>query len=643
MAFEHWVAFIRGGDHSYTSEVTAREHLRCPLLWCRESFDNLTSTLLHVSKCPWLSNAWYWCPFCCRPESFMGSQEPCANPRQCNIQRKDSKLRRAVTFFKHLGLKSCSRQRTSGSSAADPTEPFDTWYNAMRANEQESEMEDTSRKHSGRAELAESSSGFRVPQSYIGNRAGNVYEMENASIDTHHAPSYPSRQEANPVSQPCEFDIEPFVTRPCQRAELASPGTSFTAIGSQFEDNLRNAEPTEEMLMSPASTIRRPFNYHSAEIITLRHSELEAPSPAYKGPDTVSRPGIVDHRGCYDNPASLFGGPPVTSGNYDDLRDATVLGTQSQVEDLCETVGNLHQEWLQRCQSTSDLCLHISRLSPQSLLDQGAQALQLVFRSRLPSTFDAVFALALFACTAAYTIHGNNSSHYSNNFPQQVINLQNLLGSESDARVFAQLFNLLFWPQCSSTETSDPHTPQHAKQPAPETFQSSLKSNGVFQECSRFLDGKLSLKFVQQVMTICIEIEYADILERSAKYPSDLPWYAHNHTANIEEMLRTIVHPLRECEGIEALHDAVNHTAMELNSGALRSVREVEVSLISNGKVGSIDTSSCSTIANDYNTTVILPVPNSLSEIHRRCYLYMRPDHARNRPQLAQSMLCYEY
>lgn len=55
-------------------------------------------------------------------------------------------------------------------------------------------------------------------------------------------------------------------------------------------------------------------------------------------------------------------------------------------------------------------------------------------------------------------------------------------------------------------------------------------------------------------------------------------------------MLKTIIHSLQRCDGIEALHDTINYTAMELSNGSLRSVREVEVSLISNGKVGNTHT-----------------------------------------------------
>ena len=78
---------------------------------------------------------------------------------------------------------------------------------------------------------------------------------------------------------------------------------------------------------------------------------------------------------------------------------------------------------------------------------------------------------------------------------------------------------------------------------------------------------------------------YADILERNKQHPSYLSWYALNHITNIEEMLKKIIHPLQKCRGIEALHATIEHTTTELRNGSLRSVREVEISLISNVNV----------------------------------------------------------
>ena len=82
-----------------------------------------------------------------------------------------------------------------------------------------------------------------------------------------------------------------------------------------------------------------------------------------------------------------------------------------------------------------------------------------------------------------------------------------------------------------------------------------------------------------------IGIEYAIVKERSKNYPTHLAWYAQNHVTNIEEMLNTIIYPLDRCDGIEALRGGIDYTATALRDGSLRSVREVEVSLISNGKV----------------------------------------------------------
>ncbi len=74
-------------------------------------------------------------------------------------------------------------------------------------------------------------------------------------------------------------------------------------------------------------------------------------------------------------------------------------------------------------------------------------------------------------------------------------------------------------------------------------------------------------------------------MERNQQYPTHLAWYAQNHVTNIEEMLKTVIHPLQSCDGIEGLRGSIDFTATELRTGSLRSVREVEVTLLSNGKV----------------------------------------------------------
>ena len=84
-----------------------------------------------------------------------------------------------------------------------------------------------------------------------------------------------------------------------------------------------------------------------------------------------------------------------------------------------------------------------------------------------------------------------------------------------------------------------------------------------------------------------IGVEYAAILERSKRSPNQSSEYAQNHVTNTEAMLKTIIHPLERWAGIEAFQDTIKFTTSELSNGSLLNPREVEVSLISNGKVSS--------------------------------------------------------
>lgn len=113
MAFQNWVAYGR----VVTTDSSARENLTCPLLWCRHKFENLESCLQHVSTCQWLPNAWYWCPQCRRAELFTLEEADSTFPSSHPVRRKDSKLRRAVSFFKQIGRRGHSQQREATATA----------------------------------------------------------------------------------------------------------------------------------------------------------------------------------------------------------------------------------------------------------------------------------------------------------------------------------------------------------------------------------------------------------------------------------------------------------------------------------------------------------------------------------------------
>ena len=509
MAFQHWVAYIRGSDIGDPSDATAKEHLRCPLLWCRENFDSLAPTLQHVSQCPSLSNAWYWCPYCCRPENFKASEEQCAEPQQQGIKRKDSKLKRAVTFFKHLGLKSCLRHKISGASSTYDIESFDMWL----AKRQRSEMEDTSHDTIRRAELADSSNDIRCRGAYAKRKENTVYEVEDTNVATSQGSNHLSQyaRETNSTLQICELDAEPPTT---------------VGTGAQFDATPHDIESMEEVLVSPVSIDECSFAHQSAESTTSHYYELESAIPAHNAPDAMLLPEIVNRRKCQANVVSPYSGLPLSLKNDDSLCNVMTLSTHSQIKELCGIVRVLNEEWLQRCQSRPDLLIRASALSPRSLVDEGTQTLQLIFRGVVPKTFDAVFALTHVACSAAYIIHEDDSSYRWNEFFQQILRLQDLIQNGSDARIFVQLVDLLRWRDYSSAEhlggnyfldesrgslvplrksvvglggflstgaeATDVQAPQYSTELAMAKILDILKKGAVIEECSRFLDGKLA-------------------------------------------------------------------------------------------------------------------------------------------------------
>ncbi|KAL9004344.1 MAG: hypothetical protein Q9188_002838 [Gyalolechia gomerana] len=143
LAFQHWVAY------DLYSEKNRRTtgQIQCPLIGCRSGFDDLESCLAHLAKCTWLSNAWYWCPFCVRPEQFTARDQSLASalePGQSGGEQKPSPLVHhqdskpksgAARFLKTVGGKLGCLQRTSMSRAFTRTHVSHSVRNQPQASQ----------------------------------------------------------------------------------------------------------------------------------------------------------------------------------------------------------------------------------------------------------------------------------------------------------------------------------------------------------------------------------------------------------------------------------------------------------------------------------------------------------------------------
>ena len=96
--FLDWVENYRSPD-PYIDEDELR---MCPLLWCRKTCDSKESVISHVSKCPWLSDAWYLCPYHRRPERYLECNKLCETMPKCRIRNKEDKLNLADKFLKWI-------------------------------------------------------------------------------------------------------------------------------------------------------------------------------------------------------------------------------------------------------------------------------------------------------------------------------------------------------------------------------------------------------------------------------------------------------------------------------------------------------------------------------------------------------------
>lgn len=409
----------------------------------------------------------------------MISEEKYADPVQHNTERRDSKLRRAVTFFKHLGLKSCSRHKDPGPSSAGDYKSHDIWL----ANRHRYEMEDT----------------FCAELEAI--EVENVFEMDSTEANTTQDLDYLPRYTQTPdvPFQRSELDVEPLILDLRSDGKNANPADPFMDIRARLEAAQHGAVPLGEMPESPASTIGVPISHQNTEHIPSLDADVGSAGPAYLSPDIVRSPEVVDYYCYHASISTTHSRPTVASEEEGSLCEGTASSAYSQIYELDDTVRVFNAELLSRCQSTPRIVQRASAFSSRCLSDMGAQALRLIIKGGQPETFDAVLALAHIACAVAYIVHRPDGSHCWNKILRDIHQLQHLILDENDAVVFSQLMDMLLWPQGFSAKQScgthflneDLQAPCFPKKSALMHNQPSLKDGLLVQQCLAFLDGKL--------------------------------------------------------------------------------------------------------------------------------------------------------
>ena len=579
MAFQNWVAYGR----PQSSDVSAKEYLMCPLLWCRSNFENLASTLQHVARCPCLSDGWYWCPHCCRPEQFIDAKRSCGQFRQCTPQRKSSKLKRAVEFFKHLGLKTCPKSCRPAKRFRSSNGGHEHQFKQTYGQYETSELADTS---PGPAELpSDSQDDYRFWPDPVFEE-GQTYEMEQP-------PPYSSMNIG-------EKDNESMCGRQTEaRSGLGSweLDDGFPHVSPLFHNvvaELREFAETE-MLVSPISDLQDSF--YQEEIPDLAPKKLSKNVIPMRVP-FVTMPWLgsihSDRRQApiCDNLIAASTSSP--DSRKIESRPAW-KPTSTQIEELRDIVHVINYEWLKRLDSATDFRVPYPDYCIRSLFETGIQVLQECYQNILPTTFKEVFALMHIACGVFYIKHGNDTCYGWGGLFQDFLRWQYALREERDIHLLLAVTKQLWRPDCVTLSQEATMSPIHALGSVFTVNQQSahpvdfFRNGMIIRECSEFLNGKsLPCVLCHDLSDMWLEgFECAGLIEDRSSNHGTLNWYAQNHVTNIQEMLCRITEPLQGWNHVEPLREIIANTNDHLYNGSLRCTREVEVWLSATTKVSS--------------------------------------------------------
>ena len=465
MAFQNWVAY----DRSQSSNVTVKECLTCPLLWCRCNFPDLASTLQHVSRCQYLSGGWYYCPYCCRPEQFMDVDGSFPRLPQYLPLRKNTRLRRAVSFFKHLGHKCCSKcHRSSRSDEGTCYEVGDAPIDACK----ESEVPELAGP--GPVELS----------IYHDKKA---YEMEQPPPPPYHEFVLGwSKETAFPKSGPrnnTDF--------------LPDTNIQSSSRGPEIMDCVE-----DETLNSSMSNIYEL----SSHCRTPELAAQDLPKPVNPTLDPVElipslEPIRDDHlQDRLDKNAFAVSLPFQVAGDIFLSFDNKAISPKSQIDELRDLVHMLNYAWTKRLDVMPGLGVSCSEYRMPSLFEKGVQVLKRCYQDIVPTTFKEVFALAHIAYAASYTMHSNDGSYRWIEFFEDMLQWQHVLSEERDAHLLIAVTNLLWChsipsPYGSTAMATPASTSCLVGQSIPAQVQlqhpaNRWKSGTIMRECSRYLDGK---------------------------------------------------------------------------------------------------------------------------------------------------------
>lgn len=325
-------------------------------------------------------------------------------------------------------------------------------------------------------------------------------------------------------------------------------------------------------------------------------SELDSTSPQTYPNDGHRHPAPQNHsRDCATSQA-LSTKPLPHCFNHNALlvSNSASASKQLQVEELQELFRVINNEWMRRMEPLPQLWLPCSELSISSLFERAVRTLKDFTWGRCALNFEDVFATMHLAFAAAFSLHWQQDFYSWNALCADALQWQHALSDDEDKVLFLSAMSRWWLHELeptplfiSSYYTSfGSVTPQGSAYCGDQkTLPEILRNTEIFKVCIGFLDGKsirYQFKAYCDHSNLSIGFERATVQERNDDHPAK---DAKSRTWEIQHMIKTITRPLLQRRGIEALRRIVIDTEFLIDRGLLQNTREVEVALLTSGRV----------------------------------------------------------
>ena len=458
-----------------------KEKLMCPMLWCRANcFEDHESLLKHTANCKHLSDTWYWCPHCTRPERFTGGghwRGPIPGPA---VKRTGSKIK---AWLKDLGRKNTTKVYEAPASQHPNAADFSVLPFGLS---QKSEMD-------GLPSFRRKMEGLPSVRS----------EMEGSLY-----PTYFSKEKkiANPVNELSGSLVEQFeLPNP---EDLALPELASAECASRRESSGRSSQwspATEEhfsdhMVSTPAPPSLwdlkfRPLDHRTSgsepSNTSLSLQQVNQKS-AVNTPGEVAATSVIAATSIDAVPEdAIASSDPTTTNiirpisNAASSSDSTSVSEAKYVQDLRNAFSEITVEWRKTLAPEPDLLARCSVLSTQTLFETGIVTLFGCFKGVIANTFQEIFAAMVLACASAYMSH--YEGYAMNDFFHHMLPWHHALASEGERRLFLRVIDRLGYHQGFLTTSSNERKPSNTQ-----ALTTLLKNGRIITDCSRFLDGESS-------------------------------------------------------------------------------------------------------------------------------------------------------